>query len=157
LALNQESNLAKTIFDATSRQQLLDRLARLRPDSARRWGRMTPNEMMCHLEDSMRVATGESQARARESFLSNPLMRRLVIYHMPWPKGKAQTVPEMLATRPSEFEADRKRLSDWVRKAGERGPNAAWAPHPAFGKMSGRDYGVLIYRHVDYHLRQFGV
>lgn len=149
--------MARTIFDPTSRNQLLDRLTHLRPDSARRWGRMTPNEMMCHLEDSMRVATGESTARPRKSMMSNPLLRTLIVHYIPWPKGKAQTVPEMLATRPSEFEADRQRLSEWLRKAGERGPNAAWAVHPAFGKMSGRDYGVLIYRHVDYHLRQFGV
>jgi hypothetical protein len=147
----------KTIFDATSRQQLLDRIARLRPDSARRWGRMTPNEMMCHLEDSMRVATGESPARQRNSFLANPVMRSLIIYYIPWPKGRAKTVPEMLATRPSEFEADRQRLSEWLRKTGERGAHAVWQPHPAFGNISGRDYGVLIYRHVDHHLRQFGV
>jgi hypothetical protein len=149
--------LAKTIFDPASRAQLIDRLARLTPDSARRWGRMTPNEMMCHLEDSVRCATGESPARPRKSFMSNPVMRTLIVHYMPWPKGKAQTVPEMLATRPSEFEADRLRLNAWLLKAGELGPNAAWATHPAFGKMSGRDYGVLIYRHVDHHLRQFGV
>jgi hypothetical protein len=149
--------LPRTIFDPTSRNQLLERIARLRPDSERRWGRMTPNEMMCHLEDSMSCATGETPARPRKSFLSNPVVRTLIIHYVPWPKGKAQTVPEMLATRPSEFEADRQRLSERVRKAGERGPNAPWAVHPAFGQMSGRDYGVLIYRHVDHHLRQFGV
>ena len=115
--------MARTIFDPTSRNQLLERLTRLRPDSVRRWGRMTPNEMMCHLEDSMRVATGESTARPRKSMMSNPLLRTLIVHYIPWPKGKAQTVPEMLATRPSEFEADRQRLSEWLRKAGERGPN----------------------------------
>jgi hypothetical protein len=149
--------MARTIFDATSRQQLLDRVARLRPDSARRWGRMTPNEMMCHLEDSVRVATGEAPAKSRPSFMSNPVLRTLIIHYVPWPKGRAKTVPEMQATQPSEFEADRQRLQAWLSKAGERGAAARWATHPAFGKMSGRDYGVLIYRHVDYHLRQFGV
>ena len=149
--------MAKTVFDATSRQQLLDRIGRLRPDSARRWGRMTPNEMMCHLEDSVRVATGEAPAKGREGLLSNPVVRAMIIHYMPWPKGKAKTVPEMLATRPSEFETDRQRLQAWLRKAGERGAHAEWAAHPAFGKLSGRDYGVLMYRHFDYHLRQFGV
>jgi len=29
-------------------------------------------------------------------------------------------------------------------------------PHPLFGNMSREDWGRLIYRHFDHHLRQFG-
>lgn len=35
-------------------------------------------------------------------------------------------------------------------------PDASWADHPAFGDINGKDYGVLLYRHFDHHLRQFG-
>jgi len=30
-----------------------------------------------------------------------------------------------------------------------------WPEHPAFGALSRRAWGVLIYRHMDHHLRQF--
>ena len=30
-------------------------------------------------------------------------------------------------------------------------------PHPVFGNLSYRAYGVLIARHADHHLKQFGV
>ena len=149
--------MAKTLFDATSRQEILDRISRLRPDSARQFGKMTPNEMMCHMEDSLKVATGQVPARQKKTFLSNPLVRHLIIHYVPWPKAKAETVPEMLATRPTDFERDRARLKEVVLKTSSRGPKAMWAVHPAFGAISGKDYGVLMYRHFDHHLGQFGV
>jgi hypothetical protein len=149
--------MARSIFDDTSRQRLLERLAHLRPDSQRRWGKMTPSEMLCHLEDSLRCATGETPTRFRPSFMSNRLLRWVIIHLVPWPKGKAQTVREMLQTRPAEFTADRNRLGSSLREVGARGASANWAVHPAFGDLRGDDYGVLIYRHFDHHFRQFGI
>ncbi|MGH9801334.1 MAG: DUF1569 domain-containing protein, partial [Blastocatellia bacterium] len=29
--------------------------------------------------------------------------------------------------------------------------------HPAFGKLSTKDWGALTYKHMDHHFRQFGV
>jgi hypothetical protein len=149
--------MAKTIFDPRMRQSLSERLAKLRPDSRAQFGKFTADRMICHLEDSLRVATGVTPARPKQTMMSNPLVRWLVIYVLPWPKGKAQTVKELLTTQPGEFEADRKRLDAILADAAQRGPSAHWATHPAFGNVSGRDYGVLIYRHFDHHFRQFGV
>jgi hypothetical protein len=89
--------------------------------------------------------------------MSNRVMRWLIIHVMPWPKAKAQTVKEMLQTKPAEFNADRSRLQQSLRTVAARGAAADWAAHPAFGDLGGHDYGVLIYRHFDHHLRQFGV
>jgi hypothetical protein len=149
--------MPKTIFDTTSRRSLLDRIARLRPDSPRRWGTMTPNQMICHLEDSMRCATGMTPTQPRNMPTSNRVLRWLIIYVMPWPRGKVKTSKEMLLTRPGKFEDDKRRLQKILEKAASLTPRGSWSPHPAFGDLSGRDYGVLIHRHVDYHLRQFGV
>ena len=38
---------------------------------------------------------------------------------------------------------------------GERGCDGH--VHGFFGKMSGHDWGVTQYKHMDHHLRQFGV
>jgi hypothetical protein len=39
----------------------------------------------------------------------------------------------------------------------QRGPNAAWPPSKVFGRISGSSWGVLQHKHLDHHLRQFGV
>lgn len=149
--------MARSIFDAPTRQHVIDRINRLRPDSPRKFGKMEPNEMMCHMEDAILCANGRRPTRVRKSFMSNPFVRWLILYVIPWPKGKAETVAEMKVTRPTDFETDRARLIALVNETSARGPSAAWAVHPAFGDMSGREYGVLIYRHFDHHLKQFGV
>jgi hypothetical protein len=39
-----------------------------------------------------------------------------------------------------------------------RGPaKAAEQTHAFFGKLSGREWGELMYKHIDHHLQQFGV
>jgi hypothetical protein len=148
--------MAKTIFDATARDALIKRIGNLRPDSARMFGTMSPNQMLCHLEDAVVCATGQKPCRFHKSFKSNPLVRWLAIYWLPWPKG-VRTAREYLLTQPGEFDADRQRLIRVLNEASARGARAEWAPHPAFGNIGGKHYGALIHRHVDYHLKQFGV
>ncbi|HEX6559122.1 MAG TPA: DUF1569 domain-containing protein, partial [Longimicrobiales bacterium] len=60
-------------------------------------------------------------------------------------------------TRPAAWDADVQNLKELLREAAERGPNGQWAAHPAFGKLSGKDYGCLIYKHFNHHLTQFSV
>ena len=34
--------------------------------------------------------------------------------------------------------------------------DAPWRPHPAFGAMTGTSWGVMLHKHADHHLSQFG-
>jgi hypothetical protein len=36
------------------------------------------------------------------------------------------------------------------------GPVTLAPTHPAFGRMTADDWGALIHKHTDHHLRQFG-
>ena len=148
--------MARSIFRERDRQAIDQRLAALDPTARPRFGVMTPADMICHLKDSIEVATGVTPCKRKHTALANPVLRRLAIYYMPWPKGKVKTAPEMLITRPAEWAADLQRLRDLLSATAARGASASWASHPAFGDISGRDYGVLFYRHFDHHLGQFG-
>ena len=149
--------MARTMFNETDRASILKRLDQLTPDAKAQFGKFDAPRMVCHLIDSIRVATGEKTAASKNSFMANPIVRWLVVYFVPWPKGKAQTVPEMLTTSPTEFKADVSTLRELVRAVAQRGVDGKWATHPAFGDISGKMYGVLFYRHFDHHLSQFGV
>ena len=149
--------MAKTIFNEADRAELLQRLDRLTPDAAARWGRMTAPRMICHLADSLRVSSGEFPAEFRKGPLANPVARWLLAYVVPFPKARAETAPEMLATTPSDWQADLSAARAQLLAAAERGPDGKWALHPAFGEVSGELYGVFIHKHFDHHLRQFGV
>lgn len=149
--------MARTIFRQTDLDRLLRRFDRLTPEAEARWGKMTPHRMVCHLSDSLRVALGELPAEFKRGPLATPIARWLLAYVIPFPKAKAETAPEMLQTQPSDWQADLAAARVQLLAAARRGPEGQWARHPAFGDVSGKLYGVFVHKHVDHHLRQFGV
>ena len=137
---------------------VIARLQRLTPDTERRWGTMTVDEMLCHLTDSYRTATGEHRASSAETFASRTIVRFIAL-HTPlsWPRGvptRPEVDPKRGGTRPSEFARDRDALVAIVRSF----PVVdEYGPHPFFGRLTRREWMIWGYRHADHHLRQFGV
>ena len=86
----------KTLANPADKDEVVARVKRVRPDSARRWGKMTASQMICHLADSFRVTIGELPAASQlKSPLPASVMKWLALYSgMPWPKG-VPTRPEV--------------------------------------------------------------
>jgi hypothetical protein len=146
-----------TLFDAADRAAIHERLDRLRPELRAQWGRMNAPQMVCHVADQLRVALGDLATEAKPIFLRNRLLRQIFVYWLPWPKGKVPTAREMLSSQPETWEADVAAVHRLVDRFATRTPGGEWAVHPAFGPLSGREWGVLSQKHLDHHLRQFGV
>jgi hypothetical protein len=109
-----------------------------------------------HLSDAKRMALRELSVAPRWLPLRYPPLKQLIIYLAPFPKG-APTAPELLARQPEAWHVERRHLSALIQRFGTAPPEFVWPAHPAFGTLSRRAWGVLAYRHIDYHLRQFGV
>lgn len=148
-----------TIFDPDSAKAFQSRIDRLTPDARALWGRMTASQMVCHLTDSCKVALGDTPTTLKPGILSNRVVRWLIISVLPFPRGKAPTSREFLVTSPSEWQADVRSLGEHLERVRTKGGDseAQWNIHPSFGAMSTTQYGKLIYKHMDHHLRQFGV
>lgn len=147
----------KSLHDGATRAEVRERLQRLLPDSKPRWGRMSVAAMLCHLITWMEMALGNLPIRERRLFVRHPVVKQLIIYFMPIPKG-LPTAPELIARVPAvELAADRATLEAELDRFGAYDPAAAWPRHPAFGRLTRREWGILAYRHTDHHLRQFGV
>ncbi len=74
---------------------------------------------------------------------------------MPWPKG-APTAPEFIHAHEEHFGDNLTALHATLEEFVASGDSARREPHPAFGQLSGKAWGRLVYRHLDHHLRQFG-
>ena len=146
-----------SLFDAETRDAILGRIGRLAPDRTPLWGRFTAPQMVCHVSCSLRQGLGELETGPPSGPLSHAPLNWLVIHLLPWPKGKGRSPPEFLATRPTTWQADLSRLRDLIRRFAARGAGAQWPPSRVFGRISGRSWGVLEHKHLDHHLRQFGV
>ena len=148
--------MQKTLWNARARDQLLERLDRLTPDAKARWGTMSPLQMLAHLADWMSMASGEIATSGRPALLSVPLLKHLAIYWLPFPRG-VPTSPELIRRAPSEWAAERSLVRERVGSFDKLYSKTDWPEHPVFGKMTPTAWGVFAYRHMDHHLRQFGV
>lgn len=143
-----------TIFDAAARTALAARVPGITAASQRRWGSMNSAQALAHIADALRMALGELEVKGKWTPLRLTPVKQLIIYLAPFPKG-APTAPELLARVPVDCGEECAAIVAMLERCGK--PSQAFVPtHPAFGTMSRRDWGVLIYRHTDHHLRQFG-
>ena len=163
VATNRPSGgaLMKTLAQQRCQDEILRRLRALRPDSPRRWGRMNAHQMVCHLSDCFRMTTGEKRVSDATGVWQRTIIKWIALY-VPahWPPGIV-TRPEIDqyagGTSPADFAADLAELETLMGSFTTRGEDFDWSPHPIFGRMSRIAWLRWAYRHMDHHLRQFGV
>jgi hypothetical protein len=145
----------KTMWAAEQQREVRARVARVTPDRQAQWGRMSAAQMMCHLAESLKMALGELQVAPKKVPIRYPPLKQLIVYLAPFPKN-VPTAPELVARTPGDWTVDVGDVQALLDRFTARGAGARWPEHPAFGRLSGRAWGVLVYRHMDHHLRQFG-
>jgi hypothetical protein len=58
---------------------------------------------------------------------------------------------------PRDFATEKARLLAALRRLREAGPDAAARhAHGFLGRMTGEEWGLVQWKHLDHHLRQFG-
>ena len=145
-----------SLWKEASRRDLLARATKLSPDSRPLWGKFTVDRMLAHLVDSLRMGSGELPTKSKRLAMRRWPLNVLLVYIVPWPKG-VPTARELLARSPEKFEIELATLERYIDAFGRSADRRDWPEHPAFGKLSPKAWGRLTYRHVDHHLRQFGV
>jgi hypothetical protein len=119
---------------------------------------MAPVQLLPHLAFGLRLALGEQESRGTPGgALGRPVFRYLAIHWLPWPKGKVDAPPDAFSTPSAGWERDREILVELIERFAATPPEELGLTHPIFGRMRPRDWDVLQYRHLDHHLRQFGV
>ncbi len=151
-----------TISNARSLDQLLQRLGRLTPATDRRWGTMSPAEMLCHLGDAGDGVLGRRKPPGGAPGKPLPLPAKLLLLYspIPFPKGvetRPGVNPKKEGTRPGDFEQDRARVVAGLRALAVAPADAVSQTHFRFGKMSLGAWHRWAFKHVDHHLRQFGL
>ena len=146
--------MAKSIWNADERAAVLARFDALRPDAKPEWGVMSVSQMVKHCTLPFLAAAGEMTVTPKKTPFRNWVMKKLIIYVLPWPKG-APTAIEFLNLDEGDLKervAELKRVAD---RFAANGPGQKFAEHAAFGELTGGDWGALMHRHLEHHLRQF--
>jgi hypothetical protein len=149
----------RSLDTAGNVDELALRLNQLRSTSSRKWGTMTPHEMLCHLGDSFEAVLGERTASSKETWLSRTVVKWVALHtSLTWPQGvptRPEVNPKLDGTKPVEFERDRGRVLELMRRFVT--PGTPCLRHPMFGALTRDEWLVWGYRHGNHHLPQFGV
>ena len=148
----------KNLFDPADREPLQKRLMALKPDSPRLWGKMSSAQMLCHCALALETGTGERPMKQKLlGKLLMPFFRSAILGEKPFSRN-APTDPTFVVSNEKEFAAERERLLTLIERFVRNGvENAGRQTHAFFGKMTGQEWGELMHKHIDHHLRQFGV
>ena len=160
--LPERATALKDLFDPTLVEEIKQRMRRLHPESERQWGSMTVAQTLAHCTAGLQMATGVIQPK-RASFPGNAigwLIKPLVFRDDKPMRRNSPSVPELFAAEPAQcdFERERAELVTAIdRFASEGAACCSQHPHPFFGMLKPQQWAILMYKHVDHHLRQFGV
>ena len=146
----------RSILNEGDRAEIGSRLQSLSVSSAGRWGSMDVASMLQHLRLSARMTLGELSVPSanKRAFQVFPL-KHLILYVLPFPKG-AKTAPALKPSAAISFDEERAALVELLQRIGTGPHDGDGPPHPLFGPMTWREWGVVTYKHADHHLRQFG-
>ena len=144
-----------SIHESACRSALEARIRALTPQASRRWGKMSADQMLHHVNFGLTMALGEATVQPKKAPLPRAVLKFMVL-NLPWPKG-APTAPEFLAESTYDFVAEHARCLTLLDRLASRPLETLENVHPMFGRMTGRDVSRLQAKHLNHHLTQFGV
>lgn len=119
---------------------------------------MSPAQMMEHTARVLEIATGKKPMKQiLPGRLFSWFFRKEFLGEQPFKKNRP-TGPDFIVNGEPDFEPTRIRLSgliDDFHALGETGLEGKI--HGFFGPLTGKQWGETQYKHLDHHLRQFGV
>ncbi|MBL3645552.1 DUF1569 domain-containing protein [Peribacillus frigoritolerans] len=146
------------IFEVLFTEEILKRIDNLSANSKPSWGKMDVAQMLAHCSSFQDIAMGYSMPpRGWLGLLVGRFAKNMFYNDKPLPHNMS-TIPTILITDKKDFEIERERLKEKITTFQKNGPEACTShPHPFFGKLSSEQWGHGIYKHLDHHLKQFGV
>ncbi len=148
----------KSLFDESTGREMIERIMKLNHDTKAVWGKMTVSQMLSHAQKPFKVAFDELKLkRGIIGILFGGIARKQLIGPKPFGKNLPTDKNFIIKDNP-DLETEKNKLIQYVERFSKAGPEGITkAPHPFFGVMTPKEWDNLMYKHLDHHLRQFGV
>jgi Protein of unknown function (DUF1569) len=148
----------KNLWQPETVQELKDRLARLRPDSPRLWGKMTPAQAMAHCTIGMELALGDRRPpRMLIGRLIGGIIKPMAFRESEPMRRNSPTIPGFVVSDDRDLATECEKLSRTLDRFAEGGhAGCTTHPHSFFGHLTPDEWSFWMYKHIDHHLKQFG-
>ena len=147
----------QNLFSQTDAGVVINRIESLQPYSQPQWGKMNVAQMLAHCQVPFAVYFGElKQKRGLMGILFGGMVKKKMLHEGAFTKN-LPTAKDFIITDERDFEKEKRQLIEMIKRFTSTADSHTMQQHPFFGKMSGNEWAVLAYKHLDHHLRQFGV
>jgi hypothetical protein len=149
----------KNLFEKSRVEEIKARINKLRPESERLWGKMTTAQMLAHCSEALKMALGD--IRPPQMLLGRMLgfiIKPLALRNDEPMRKNSPTIKGLEVHDERNLEQERVKLLGLIDRFSTAGPNeTSKHPHSFFGRLTAQEWAILMYKHLDHHLRQFGV
>ena len=149
----------RNLFDVARVEEVKQRIARLRPDSERQWGTMNASQMVEPCSRGLELALGDRlPPRLFFGTIVGWLIKPLALGNDKPMRRNSPTVEGLLVEDERDLGKEQERLRELIDRFVASGPAGCTNhPHSFFGRLTPEEWAILMYKHLDHHLRQFGV
>jgi hypothetical protein len=148
----------KSLFEEEAYQEVLGRLHNLTAESNPLWGKMNAGQMLRHCQFPLETALGK-KTLDKPNFFMKLIMKsfKTSMYNDKAWKKNMPTPRPFQVTDQRDFVKEQQDLEALVAEFHHTKDHKEREPHPAFGHFTYDQWGQMQYKHLDHHLRQFGV
>ena len=155
----RETLRMKNLYEPASAAQIKERIGQIRPDSARQWGKMNSAQALAHCAGALEIAVGDTVApRMFIGRIVGSMIKSKIVGDDKPLRRNSPTMPSLIIVKECDLQKEQARLTTLVDRFATTGPSGCTtSAHSFFGRMTPDEWSVLMYKHLDHHLRQFGV
>ncbi len=149
----------KNIFKAQTINELADRIEQITMNSTPQWGKMNVYQMLKHCTENEKLMLREATYKRRfiGRIFGKMALKSSIKDEAPLARN-SPTHPALKFTGNGDVEQQKKEwLEVLVKYPTKKATDYKDFVHPFFGKMESEQISRLAYKHIDHHLRQFGV
>ncbi len=149
----------KNLFEAASVEEVKERIARLKPDSQRQWGKMNAAQAVAQCSAGLELAVGDRiPPRLLLGRIIGRIVKPMALGNDELMRRNSPTVKDLAVQDERDLGTERERLCGLINRFAAAGPKGCTThPHSFFGPLTPEEWATLMYKHLDHHLRQFGV
>ena len=146
----------KSLFNNDAFAEIKQRLDNLSENSSAQWGKMDAAQMTHHCQGPFNIMLGINHYGFKPNWFAKVFFKKSLYNDKPWMKNLPTAKP-LKVTEPKEFEPERNKLIELLNEFNAQREKKEWDPHPGFGYFTKQQWGQMQYKHLDHHLRQFGL
>ena len=150
----------QNVFDAKDAQEYINRINNLTPETQRKWGKMSVDQVLAHLNVAYDL-TFTPEKFPKPNFIAKFLLSKFVKPKITNEIPYKQSLPTSLAfiiADERNFEEEKAKLIGNIQRVQQLGREAFEGKENInFGKMTAQGWNNMFAKHLNHHLEQFGV